>query len=54
MLGEKNPSLNLYLCQKWAPIEMNGKNCNLQHSKISQNNTTGGRFKSKFKQQLYY
>jgi len=27
------------LGQKWAPIEMNGKNCNLEHSKISQNKT---------------
>jgi len=29
----KNNSLILYLGQKWAPIEMNGKNCNLEHSK---------------------
>jgi len=31
----------LYLGQKWAPIEMNGKHCNLEHSKISQNKTPG-------------
>jgi len=31
----------LYLGQKWAPIEMNGKNCNLEHFKISQNKTPG-------------
>jgi len=29
------------LGQKWAPIEMNGRNCNLEHSKISQNETPG-------------
>jgi len=29
-------SLILYLAQKWA--EMNGKNCNVEHPKISQNN----------------
>jgi len=28
------------LGQKWAPIEMNGKNCNLDY-KISQNKTPG-------------
>jgi len=39
-VGEKN-SLILYLGQKWAPIEMNGKNCYLEHSKISQNKTPG-------------
>jgi len=40
-VGKKNP-LILYLGQKWAPIEMNGKkNCNLEHSKISQNKTPG-------------
>jgi len=33
--------LILYLGQKWAPIEMNGKNCNLEQSKISQNKTPG-------------
>jgi len=27
--------------QKWAPIEMNWKNCHFEHSKISQNKTTG-------------
>jgi len=27
--------------QKWAPIEMNWKNCNLEHSKISQNKIPG-------------
>jgi len=32
---KKNPSLILYLGQKWAPIEINGKNCNLEHSKMS-------------------
>jgi len=37
-VGEKN-SLILYLGQKLAPIEMIGKNCNLEHSKISQNKT---------------
>jgi len=37
----KKSSLILYLGQKWAPIEMNGKNCNLGHSKISQNKTPG-------------
>jgi len=37
----KKPSLILYLGQKWAPIEMNGKNCNLEDSKISQNKTPG-------------
>jgi len=31
---KKNP-------QKWAPTEMNGKNCHLKHSKISQNKTSG-------------
>jgi len=31
----------LYLGQKWAPIEMNGENCNLEHSKIRQNKTPG-------------
>jgi len=31
------------LGQKWAPIEMNGKNCNLEHSKISKNKTPGDR-----------
>jgi len=39
-VGKKN-SLILYLGQKWAPKEMNGKNCNLEHSKISQNKTPG-------------
>jgi len=29
------------LGQKWAPIEMNGKNGNLEHSKISQNKPPG-------------
>jgi len=29
------------LGQKWAPIEMNGKNCNVEHPKISQNKTPG-------------
>jgi len=38
---EKKNSLILYLGQKWAPIEMNGKNCNLEHSNISQNKTPG-------------
>jgi len=36
---KKKNSLILYLGQKWAPLEMNGKNCNLEHSKISQNKT---------------
>jgi len=36
----KKNSLILYLGQKWAPIEINGKNCNLD-SKISQNKTPG-------------
>jgi len=36
---EKN-SLILYLGQKWAPIEINGKNCK-EHPKISQNKTPG-------------
>jgi len=41
-VGEKNKnSLILNLGQKWAPIEMNGKNSNLEHSKISQNKTPG-------------
>jgi len=40
-VGEKKPSLILYLGQIWAPIEMNGKNGNLEHSKISQNKTPG-------------
>jgi len=35
--------LILYLGQKWAPIEMNGKNCNLEQPKISQNKTPGDR-----------
>jgi len=39
-VGEKT-SLILYLGQKWAPIEMNGKNCDLEHFKISQNKTPG-------------
>jgi len=38
---EKKSSLILYLGQKWAPIEMNGKNCNLEHSKINQKKTPG-------------
>jgi len=38
--GEKN-SLILCLGQKWASIEMNGENCNLEDSKISQNKTAG-------------
>jgi len=36
-MGGKKNSLILYLGQKWAPIEMNGENCHLEHSKISQN-----------------
>jgi len=42
-VGEKENSLVLYLGQKWAPIEMNWKNGNLEHSKISQNKTPGDR-----------
>jgi len=38
----KETSLTLYFGQKWAPIQMNGKICNLQHS-ISQNMTPGDR-----------
>jgi len=38
---KKQNSLILYLGQKWAPIEMNGKICNLELSKISQNKTPG-------------
>jgi len=38
---KKTNSLILYFGQKWAPIEMNGKNCNLEHYKISQNKTPG-------------
>jgi len=34
-------TLILYLGQKLAPIEMNGKNCDLEHFKISQNKTPG-------------
>jgi len=37
----KKNSLILYLGHKRAPIEMNVKNCNLEHSKISQNKTPG-------------
>jgi len=41
-VGEKKKNcLILYLGQKWAPIEMNGKNCHLEHSKTSQNKTPG-------------
>jgi len=39
-VGEKKNSLILYLGQKWAPIEINGKHCNLEHSKISQYKTS--------------
>jgi len=36
----KKTLLNLVFgSKKWAPIEMNRKNCNLEHSKISQNKT---------------
>jgi len=38
---KKKNSLILYLGQKWAPIEINGKKCNLEYSKISQNKTPG-------------
>jgi len=38
---KQKTSLILYLGQKWAPIEINGENCNLEHSKISQNKTPG-------------
>jgi len=41
MFWVKKNSLILYLGQKWAPIEMNGKNCNLEHFKISPNKTPG-------------
>jgi len=37
----KKPRLNLVFASKWPPIEMKGKNCNLEHSKISQNKTPG-------------
>jgi len=37
----KKNLLNLVFGSKWAPIEMNGKNCNLEQSKISQNKTPG-------------
>jgi len=39
--GKKKKNSLIYLGQKWAPIEMNGKNCHLEHSKISQNKTPG-------------
>jgi len=41
--NKKKTKLNLvqYLGQKWAPIEMNGKNCNLEHSKISRKKSPG-------------
>jgi len=42
-VGEEKNSLILYLGQKWAPIELNGKNCHLEHSKISQRKTPGDR-----------
>jgi len=41
MLSGWKKTLILYLGQKWAPIEMNGKNYNLEHSEISQNKTPG-------------
>jgi len=33
VVEEKQNSLILYLGQKWAPIEMNGKHCNLETKK---------------------
>jgi len=39
--GWKKKLLNLVFGSKWAPIEMNGKNCNFEHSKIRQTKTPG-------------